>query len=51
MIQVDRKLNATDVIDVLTDQFILRGPPAFIRADNGPEFVAERDPPYPIRRK
>ena len=41
MIRVNRKLNSGDVIDVLTDQFILRGPPAFIRSDNGPEFVAE----------
>ena len=29
-IRVKRKLNSTDVIDVLTDLFILRGPPAFI---------------------
>ena len=35
-----RKLNSTDVIDALTNLFILRGPPAFIRSDNGPEFVA-----------
>ena len=41
MIRVKRKLNSFDVIDVLTDLFILRGPPAFIRYDNGPEFVAE----------
>ena len=41
MIRVKRKLNSIDVIDVLTDLFILRGPPAFIRSDNGPEFVAE----------
>ena len=41
MIRVDRKLNSVDVIDVLTDMFILRGPPAFIRSENGPEFVAE----------
>ncbi len=40
-IRVDRKLNSTDVIDALTDLFILRGVPAFIRSDNGPEFVAE----------
>ncbi len=40
-IRVKRKLNSTDVIDVLTDLFILRGVPAFIRSDNGPEFVAE----------
>lgn len=38
--RVNRKLNSTDVIDVLTDLFILRGPPAHVRSDNGPEFVA-----------
>ena len=40
-IRVRRKLSSTDVIDVLTDLFILRGVPAHIRPDNGPEFVAE----------
>jgi len=40
-IRVNRKLNSADVIDVLTDLFILRGPPAFIRSDNGAEFVAK----------
>ena len=40
-IRVKRKLNSTDVIDALTDLFILRGPPAFVRSDNGPEFVAK----------
>ena len=40
-IRVKRKLNSTDVIDVLTDLFILYGVPAYIRSDNGPEFVAE----------
>jgi putative transposase len=40
-IKVDRKLNSTNVISTLTDQFILRGFPAFIRSDNGPEFVAQ----------
>jgi len=40
-IWVKRKLNSTDVIDVLTDLFILRGIPAFIRSDNGSEFIAE----------
>jgi len=41
-IRVDRKLNSIDVVDALTDLFILRGPPAFIRSDNGPEFIAEK---------
>ena len=39
-IRIKRKLNGTDVIDALTDLFILRGVPAFIRSDNGPEFIA-----------
>ena len=39
-IQVQRKLSSVDVIDVLTDLFILRGIPGYIRSDNGPEFVA-----------
>jgi transposase InsO family protein len=39
-IRIDRKLNSTDVIDVLSDLFILRGVPGHIRSDNGPEFIA-----------
>ena len=39
-IRVGRKLGSTEVIDVLTDLFITRGIPAYIRSDNGPEFVA-----------
>jgi putative transposase len=42
MIRVDRKLNSTDVVDALTDLFILRGSPKFIRSDNGPEFIAQK---------
>lgn len=40
-IRVDRRLNSGNVIDALSDLFILRGVPAFIRSDNGPEFVAQ----------
>lgn len=39
-IRIDRKLNSTAVIDVLSDLFILRGPPGYVRSDNGPEFIA-----------
>ncbi len=39
-IRVNRRLNATDVVDVLSDLFILRGVPGHIRSDNGPEFIA-----------
>jgi putative transposase len=42
VIRVDRKLNSTDVIDALTDLFILRGAPEFIRSDNGAEFIAKK---------
>ncbi len=35
-IRVDRKLNSGNVIDALSDLFILRGIPSFIRSDNGP---------------
>ena len=40
-IHVNRKLNSTDVIDVLSDLFIMRGVPGHVRSDNGPEFVAK----------
>jgi len=40
--RVARKLNSTGVVDALTDLFILRGPPAVIRPDNGPGFVAQK---------
>ena len=35
-IRIDRKLNSTAVIDVLSDLFILRGgAPGYVRSDNG----------------
>ena len=40
-IRVARKLKAIDVIDVLSDLFILRGVPVHTRSDNGPEFIAK----------
>jgi len=42
-IRVDRRLKSTDVIDVLSDLFILRGVPGLVRSDNGPEFIARAD--------
>lgn len=35
-----QKQKSGDVIDALSDLFIMRGLPAYIRSDNGPEFVA-----------
>ncbi|MEJ0092924.1 MAG: IS3 family transposase [Methylocella sp.] len=40
-IRINRQLKAADVIDVLSDLFILRGVPIHIRSDNGPEFIAK----------
>ena len=40
-IRVARRLRSRDVIDVLSDLFILRGIPGHVRSDNGPEFIAE----------
>ena len=39
--RMKRKLNSTDFVGVLTDLFIFHNIPAFIRSDNGPEFIAE----------
>ena len=39
--RINRKLRSTNVIDVLSDLFILRGMLGHIRADSGPEFVAK----------
>ena len=39
-IKVDRKLNSTDVVDVLLDLFVMHGVPDYIRSDNGSEFTA-----------
>ena len=39
-IRVRRTRSSADVIDVLTDLCMLRGVPAFVRSDTGPEFVA-----------
>ena len=39
-IRVKRRLNSTDVLETLADLMIVRGPPAYVRSDNGPEFIA-----------
>ena len=41
-IEVNRRLNSTNVLDVLSQLFLERGPPQYIRSDNGPEFIARR---------
>jgi transposase InsO family protein len=39
-LEVDRRLRSGDVIELLRDLFEVRGAPAYIRSDNGPEFIA-----------
>jgi len=39
-LEVDRSITSIDVIDVLDRLIAERGAPAFIRSDNGPEFIA-----------
>jgi transposase InsO family protein len=41
-IDVGTRITAQDVIDVLRYLFLVRGEPAFIRSDNGPEFTAKK---------
>lgn len=41
-IEVSGSLRAAQVIEVLERLVVERGPPTFIRSDNGPEFVATR---------
>jgi len=40
-IRISRKLEAVDVIDVLSDLFIMCGVPGDIRSDTGAEFIAK----------
>ena len=41
-IDVSRRLTSEDVLERLSDLFTHRGPPEYIRSDNGPEFTAHR---------
>lgn len=40
-LKVDRNITSEDVIDTLAELFAMRGVPARIRSDNGPELTAE----------
>jgi len=41
-IDVSRRMTSEAVLERLRDLFIQRGPPEYIRSDNGPEFTAHR---------
>jgi transposase InsO family protein len=40
-IEVERSITAKEVVKTLATLFARRGEPAFIRSDNGPEFIAK----------
>jgi len=40
-IDVARRLTSQDVLDRLTELFVTRGIPGYLRSDNGPEFTAK----------
>ncbi|MEL6546982.1 MAG: IS3 family transposase [Myxococcota bacterium] len=39
-IRVERRLNSQNVLEELSDLFLIHGPPEHIRSDNGSEFIA-----------
>jgi putative transposase len=40
-LEMERSITAEDVVEVLDRLFTERGEPAYIRSDNGPEFIAQ----------
>jgi transposase InsO family protein len=40
-LEVERSIKAVDVIDILSQVFLIRSVPRHIRSDNGPEFIAQ----------
>jgi transposase InsO family protein len=41
-LEVGRKFNSDDLVQLLIELFGIRGVPKFIRCDNGPEFISNR---------
>jgi transposase InsO family protein len=40
-LEVRRSFKAKDVLDVVSELMLIRGAPAYIRSDNGPELIAQ----------
>ena len=40
-IEVSRRIRSMDVLEILSEQFLIHGAPEYIRSDNGSEFTAE----------
>ena len=45
-LEVDRSITSDRVLDILTNLFLTRGVPKYIRSDNGPEFITKAIPRY-----
>ena len=41
VLEVERGMKSTDVLDAICDLMLVRGVPRHIRSDNGPEFIAD----------
>jgi len=41
LLEVDRSIKATDVVQWISEVMLIRGVPGHIRSDNGPEFIAK----------
>jgi transposase InsO family protein len=39
-LEVNRRMTSREVVEVLRELFVIRGVPAHLRSDNGPEFIA-----------
>ena len=50
-LEVERRMEAQDVMGVLEYLFALRGSPRYLRSDNGPEFVSKRIKGWLAERK
>nr|WP_246146457.1 IS3 family transposase [Rubripirellula lacrimiformis] len=40
-LEVGRKFTGDDLVHLLSELFVIRGVPSFIRSDNGPEFISK----------
>uniref|UniRef100_UPI003A97C612 DDE-type integrase/transposase/recombinase n=1 Tax=Rosistilla oblonga TaxID=2527990 RepID=UPI003A97C612 len=40
-LEAGRKCTGDDLVQLLSELFVIRGVPSFIRSDNGPEFISK----------
>ena len=46
-IDVARRMTSENLLERLSDLFVRRGVPCYLRSDNGPEFAATKVHPWP----